>query len=220
MLSLFASSANVRTLLNPPAKAGTLLSLATLLVALGIASSAHADIVSVTFSGSGGTASLGPTGGTLTEPALDYTSMAPIDVTITVDSAGRYDVSETTAFAGITGVENHTGVAWSGFTWALISSPAGALVYLPSSPDFSGIDFSFPQAFPLPATGTATLGTFSGGTLASGSFFEPAFKIDFPGAGTYVLRETPFAAPEPSGLILLGVGAATALVCRRHCRKP
>jgi hypothetical protein len=214
MFIQFAPSAIVGTLLNLARQALSTHTLLTLLVALALATTAQADIVGTpTISGPGGTGVIGPNGGTLTEPALNYTSLAPLDVTITVDSAARYYVSETTSFAGITGVENNTGVSWSGFTWQLISEVPGSLVYDPNSPNFSGIDFFFPAYF-ANATGTPTLATFSGGTLPSGSFFEPAFKIDFPSAGTYVVRETPIAVPEPSGLILLALGAATAMLWR------
>lgn len=129
MLVRCALSGIHRAFSTPRATSVSILSFAAFLVLLGLASSARADIIGVTISGPGGIGALGPTGGTLTEPALNYSSNLPLDVSISIDAAGEYYVSETTSFAGIAGVENNTGVTWSGFEWELISSPPGALVY-------------------------------------------------------------------------------------------
>ena len=152
-------------------------------------------------------------GATLAEPSLTYNSMAPLDMTLTVDSAAVYDVSEVPTFGS---VHNLTGVAWSGFTWELISGPPASFMYDPSSPTFSGIDFT--GTFPS-VTGTATFATFSGGTLADGGFSEPAFKIAVSGPGTFVIRETPLAVPEPSALFLLTIGAIGVMGYRGRTRK-
>ena len=191
------------------------LAAALALVLLSHATTARADITGGTITGPGGVNSpIGIFGGTLAEPSLTYTSVDYLDVSITVDGAGTYLISETPAFGALF---NSTGVAWSGFTWELISGPPAAFVYNPASPTFSGIDFSSTFAN---ATGSPTSALFTGGTLPSSSGFQPAIDITVAGPGTFVIRETPIAVPEPSSLVLLGFGAAAivGLGCRsrRH----
>jgi hypothetical protein len=184
---------------------------ASLLLAAAVAASCLApdargqNITNITYSGAGGIGS-GPFSGNTAEPQLTYSSVAPIDLTITVDTAttgfgSTYYISETPAFGY---VHNTTGVPWTGFTWQFISGPSAAFDYNTGSPDFSGLDFTNPVVFPT-VTGTATLATFSGGTLASGAFFEPAFRFSASAPGTYVLEETPLV-PEPTTFAMFGSG--------------
>ncbi len=153
------------------------------------------------------------TGSTLAEPLLLYTSINYLDLSLTVDSAATYDISEAPAFGR---VSNLTGTAWSGFTWELISGPPSSFIYSPGSPIFSGHDFS--GTF-TDATGTATFATFAGGTLPDNVAFQPNFDILVSAPGTFVIRETPIPVPEPSGLVLLAIGAVAAVGYRRLVRK-
>jgi hypothetical protein len=155
----------------------------------------------VTGPGGFGNAGLFGTTNTLVEPSLTYTSVDYLDLSLTVDAAGAYEVAETPAFGS---VHNTTGVAWIGFTWEVISGPAVEFLYSPNSPNFSGQDFS--NTFPS-VTGTATFASFSGGTLASGGFLEPSFRMTIAEPGTIVIRQTPIPVPEPASLVLISIGA-------------
>jgi hypothetical protein len=161
------------------------------------------NITGIVVTGAGGSGSPGTFGsGNLAEPALIYTDIAPLDLAIAVDAAGTYEISETPSFGS---VHNTTGVAWSGFTWNLISGPSAAFIYSPLTPPFSSSDFSGTFA---PATGTSTFATFSGGTLPNTGFTEPEFEFTASAAGTYTIEETPLAIPEPSSLVLAVFGIA------------
>ena len=175
------------------------LSLATLLLVGGIAMNAHGDVVSAIVSGPGGSGLTPTLGGNLAEPYLIYTSNLPLDVAVTVDAGGTYYISETAVFD----IKNTTGTAWSGFTWQLISNPSGSLVYNPASN--SGVEFI--GNLPV-VTGSATLASFSGGTVPDQGFMAPAFDIVYPSAGTFIIRETPIPVPEPSSIVTALIGIA------------
>ena len=171
------------------------------------------NITSIVITGTGGSGTPGTFGsGNLAEPFLTYTSIAPLDLAIAVDAAGTYHIAEEPSFGD---VKNSTGAAWSGFTWNLISGPSAAFIYNPGIS--SGHDFS--NSFP-DATGTSTFATFSGGTVANNGNFEPDFQFTASAAGTYTIRETPLALPEPSSLVLAACGLAglAALGWRRRKR--
>ncbi len=191
------------------ALANSLLSVATFLLAVSTPISARGDFVSASYSGPGGSGATQVGAGTLIEPTLTYTSIGLIDISITVDSADTYYISETSGNS----VHNTTGVAWSGFTWELISNPSGSLVYDPTSPAFSGVDF---QNHFQDATGTATFATFTGGTVLDGQFVQPAFRFGIPSAGTYTIRETPIAVPEPSAIVLAALACVGLVVWGRR----
>jgi len=170
------------------------------------------NITGTTVTGPGGTGTGGSFGsGTLAEPNLTFNSIAPLDLAITVDAGDTYNISEAPSFGG---VHNVTGVAWSGFTWNLISGPAASLIYDAGSN--SGVDFT--GTFPS-VTGTTTFATFSGGTLASGGFIEPAFMFIASQAGTYTIEQTPIRTPEPSSAVLAALGCFGLAALGWHRRK-
>ena len=170
------------------------------------------NITNSIVTGPGGTGTGGSFGsGTLAEPSLTYTSIAPLELAVTVDSAATYYISETPPFGG---VQNGSGLAWSGFTWNLISGPSASFIYDTGSN--SGVDFT--GTFPSVA-GTATFATFSGGTLASGGFIEPAFKFIASQAGTYTIEQTPIRTPEPSSAVLAALGCFGLAALGWHRRK-
>ena len=164
------------------------------LVASFVPASATAQITGITFSGPGGTGFDGGTAGNLTEPVLIYSAVNFIDVSITVGSAGVYNVNEAPSLGRI---ENLTGQGWSAFE----------LVNL--TPGLGSFDNSW-SYYTSPFTSlvnTATLVEASGGAgVPSGSGMSMFGNYVTSGPGTFVLRETPISVPEPSSVILAAVG--------------
>ena len=166
-------------------------------------------ITSVSFSGPGGTGGEGlPAGwaGGLSEPVLDFTSLNFIDVAITVDSAGTYNLNEAPGFGA---VRNHTGQTWLDFDLSVRPGSTGTFV---SDWSDSGTPFSTVAQGPLDVY-------FSNGSVPDGSSsFAPFGHFTTPGAGTFTVRETPSATPEPTSLALIGLGACGAGLIRRRVR--
>ena len=197
----------------------TTLTLATAVVfGLAILPSAIAGgasgITSVTGSGPGGTYTNGVTGSTFTEPQLRYSSVDYIDLSITVDTSGTYNINEAIS-SGF--VQNNTGQVWTGFDLSVLAGSLGTFIN-PPSPNNWG-DFS--ETLPITNYAPSNLDVFmSGGTVAgSGSEVEPTGDFTMPSAGTFTVRETPIAAPEPSSLALAGLGAFGTGLIRRRVRQ-
>jgi hypothetical protein len=177
-----------------------------IIAALGLcafAGAASATITGVSFSGPGGTGSDGLTGGNLTEPRLDYTSINFIDVTINFDSAGTYTVNEAPGFGDIA---NHTGQTWTSFDLQIRPGSVGTF-----NADWSGNAFST-----ITQSGTDIF--FSNGTVANNGHFDPFGTFTAQGAGTIVIRETPGIVPEPGAAVLPGLGGLFAIGALRRKR--
>ncbi len=164
--------------------------LAVLVVGL-VPASATAQITGITFSGPGGTVADGGTSGNLTEPILTYTAVDYIDVSITVNSAGSYNINEAPLF-GI--IHNSTGQAWSGFQLVNLTPSLGSF-------DNSWSYYTSPFTSLL---NTTTLVVASGGAgVPDGTGMSMFGNYVTTGPGTLVLRETPIAVPEPATITLL-----------------
>jgi len=165
-----------------------------------------------TGSGPGGTATfLGLRGTNGAVFSKDFTSINPIDITVTVDSGGLYSIDELLSPEAL--IRNHTRLPWKDFEFILMSAPTG------SSFD-SAVESPIPseRRFAEPVV-TANLVTFAGGTVAINDSFRPLVTLNITGSGpaSFTVRQLP-TVPEPSSFVLLGMGvlsiAGIAWCCR------
>ncbi len=171
-------------------------------------------ITNVAGSGPGGTYSDGTTGTTYTEPQLRYSSVDYIDLSITVDGPGIYNINEAIAFGF---VQNNTGQVWTGFDLSVLAGSVGTFINPPSPNNWGDFSGTLPNTTYAPSD----LDVFmSGGTVGgSGSEIEPTGDFTMPSAGTFTVRETPIVAPEPTSLALAGLGTLGAGLIRRRVRQ-
>ncbi|MBA4063939.1 MAG: hypothetical protein C0501_09550 [Isosphaera sp.] len=175
---------------------------------------ASAGIISVAVDGPGGAgASIFTPGDTVVDVAKIFSSVAPIDLTITVSAGGVYSIFESRS--QIPGVLNNTGETWTHFEYTLLSAPTGSsFLSARENPLFPPPRFQPPMVTP----GSIL---FDGGTVPSGnpimnpSGFRPELTLQVSGPGTFVIRQTPSVVPEPNSLVLLAAGAAGFLIYQR-----
>ncbi len=139
------------------------------------------------------------------------------DFTDTIDIQFQVNSSDgVTEYKVFESVDNNTGSAWSAYT-VVLGFGTGAN-FLPSTPS-DLLDFDAPEfntlptsaAFPTVTTGSDIL-IFSGGIHGSGAQIYQ-YRIDVPdGITSFTLRQIPTAVPEPSTLVLAGMGAISAVV--------
>ena len=189
-----------------------LMALGTLALALASASTrpARGDITAVSSSGPGGTVS--NLGITTTFSANDsvqfdanFTSLAPIDLTLTVNGPGMYFVGAPFGF-----ITNSTSEAFPSFYAYMVGPPAGTLFDEASWQDavFSnGVSFlpPFPNTTEILFSGPPGLGV--GDTTSIGV----GFQITATGTNTLDIVLSPVPVPEPSSLVLGLIGAVTGL---------
>jgi hypothetical protein len=161
-------------------------------------------ITGVSFSGPGGVGIDGATFANVTEPSLQFTSVDYIDVYVTVDSAGVYNINQAPGFGGLS---NFTGQTLTSLTIENLTPEVGSFLIdwtLYSSP-FTSLSNSSNVVVASGGAGVPNntgMGIF-GNYLANGP-------------GTFVLRET-VAVPEASTLALLGaLGCGVPLLRRRR----
>ena len=172
-------------------------------------------ITSVTGSGPGGTYTNGVTGSTFTEPQLRYSSVDYIDLSITVDTSGTYNINEAIS-SGF--VLNNTGQVWTGFDLSVLAGSVGTFINPPSPNNWGDFSGTLPNTNYAPSNFSTFLCP-AGPSAAGGSEIEPTGNFTMPSAGTFTVRETPIAAPEPSSLALAGLGAFGAGFIRRRVRQ-
>ena len=154
-------------------------------------------------------------GASFIEPWLEYFDNSPIDLQITVDAPGRYQISEAPQF-GL--VQNLGSTNWVGFEADLVSSPAGSSFAFLTGPDQFNLSqfLDYSNTFPIATLSNGNLtASFSGGSVAAGSSFQPLLTFQASAAGTYDIRQFPIAVPEPATFWLFSAGALI-LLRRRH----
>jgi len=152
----------------------------------------------------------------------DYEAIGAVDITFDVINSGG--VSE---YAVGEGVNNSTGIAWSGYHLELgfgfgsgfVKSTAG------DGLDFDAPDFNSTISFdPFPGFFFPTVSAFEddiiagGGIMPNGAFAGYfRFSIDVPDDITqFTLRQSPIGVPEPSTFVLGGVALAGLVVVARR----
>ncbi len=181
----------------------------TVLTTFGLtAGTASADLTGGSVSGPGGTGNLPINSGTLTEPNLFFSSIDYIDVTLTVDSAGTYNFNQAPSFGN---TFNNTGVTWTGFDLILLGGGVGTFINNPPA-------VSSWQDYPGGALASFSSNhiVFSGENIPTSSSFAFTGYLTTSGPGSLTVRETPIAAPEPSSLLLTGLGTLGAGFVRRR----
>ncbi len=145
-----------------------------------------------------------------------YNAIGPVDLEFTVVPSGG-----TTEYYIEEGVDNGTGIDWSGYRVELGFGVGADFV---PSPSGDGLDFDFPDQ-----NSGADFSTFftdplienedeliaSGGVFPAGAFTTPPFffSVDVPdGITSFTIRQQPIPVPEPvsaSLVSVLGLGALT-----------
>lgn len=150
----------------------------------------------------------------------DYTAVGPVDIILTVINSGG-----TTEYTVVEGVQNNTGVDWTGYRIELgFGSGAG---FIPSTPG-DGLDFDTPAPSSAvdfnPGPGWPTVTALSEDELvASGATISDLtyvgniiFHVDVPdGISTFTIRQQPIAVPEPTSGVLLALAGFAAIRRRR-----
>lgn len=168
------------------------------------AGDAHASFINAVFvSGAGGSATNNIDNSNPSAPTdyfvATFTSIAPIDFTVTINTPGNFYLSFTSPPGS---VANNTGVTIDALEFQLLSPPAGA--FLLGAQQQSGTPLPI---LTLPGSYAAEI---SGPTnLAAGA--STAFGIGFnipngTGPQTVTVALTPFAVPEPMSIVMTGLG--------------
>jgi hypothetical protein len=126
--------------------------------------------------------------------------LGPIELTITVDSAGVYRVDE--GADGFGRIKNSSGLTWTDFHWELVA-PDGFRISGTSGWGWTR------------SSRTDTTHDLWGAVKPSGSWFGESLEIYAPSAGTFTLVEYA-TVPEPSTLTLAALGAGLLLMLRRR----
>lgn len=165
---------------------------------------------------------VGSSSNTLWVTQKDYVAIGPVDLVFDV-----IDTGGTTEYLVIEGVQNNTGLDWSGYHLELGFGIGAGFVKSTSGDglDFDSPDFDSPVDFnPGPGFPTATVtedDILAGGAVMPdftfAGYFE--FNIDVPdGISEFTLRQSPVPIPEPSAAALCSLGLA-GLLRARHRRR-
>ena len=167
---------------------------------------------------------VGTSSNTLWVTQKDYTAIGPVDLVFDVIDSGG-----TTEYLVVEGVQNSTGLDWSGYHLELgFGIGAG---FVKSAAD-DGLDFDSPDYDSLvdfnPGPGFPTSTVLEDDLLAGGAvmpnfsfagYFQ--FHIDVPdGITEFTLRQSPVPVPEPTAITLAMLGLLSLSVYRRQGMKP
>jgi hypothetical protein len=166
---------------------------------------------------------VGPSPNTIFVLQKDYIAIGPVDLEFTVIDSGG-----TTEYAVVEGVQNNTGLDWSGYHVELGFGVGAGFVKSTSgdgldfdAPFFnSTIDFNpAPGFFPTVTPGEDDL-IAGGGIMPDFAFAGNfVFHIDVPdGITSFTLRQSPLPVPEP-GTFLLTLLGLLGLSWRRRGRR-
>lgn len=149
-----------------------------------------------------------------------YFSNGPVDIVVNVVDSGGV-----TEYTIMEGVDNGTGIPWSGYRIIL---GFGTGTGFTMSPDDDGLDFDAPDFDSAPDfSGSGYFADYSwdedelvafDGIFPVGGFPTPLYKfnIDVPdGISSFTIRQQPIAVPEPGSLVLVTL-ALPALLFRRR----
>jgi hypothetical protein len=158
------------------------------------------EVTSVTVSGPGGFGSGSPLVN-YANTDLTYTNTDYLDIAISVDEAGNYNLyeAEPTNF-----LLNSSGASWAGIKFINMTPELGKFFpfWYDSGNVFSGKTIS------------DDLVTFFAGSLPNGSDASApigAYTYTGDGPGTFIIRQVPIAVPEPSTLALAVAGGVLLL---------
>ncbi len=154
----------------------------------------------------------------------DYVGIGPVDLVFDV-----IDTGGVTEYLVREGVQNNTGVDWSGYRIELgFGSGAGFVKSVAGDGlDFDAPDFNSDFFFnPLPGffpTVTVTEDDIiaSGGVMPDFTFAgDFLFTVDVPdGITSFTIRQSPIAVPEPSTLALASLGLLSLVMYGRRRRR-
>lgn len=195
------------------------LRLAAVLFALGMPSFVSAaSIVSVTFSGPGGSG----TASTIPQffPTTSYQSVVfhsidYIDITFTVDAAATYHIHQYpfTVLSKTYGdyIQNQTGLDWQGFQIFNLSPQTSSITRVGTLLSLPNVTFD---------SSSATL--MGSPVVSNNGEFGLYYDVTTNAPGTFTFREIPIAVPESSTLALVGesllLGGGTWFFRRRLAR--
>ena len=154
----------------------------------------------------------------------DYVGIGPVDLVFDV-----LDTGGVTEYLVTEGVQNSTGLDWSGYHIELGFGNGAGFVKSTSgdgldfdAPDYNS-DFDFnpgPGLFPTLSV-TEDDVYASGGVMPDFTFAGYfVFTIDVPdGITSFTIRQSPIAVPEPSALYLAAMGMIGLIAYRRQLRR-
>jgi hypothetical protein len=175
--------------------------LAMIMLLLAAAANLHADIIDVgiTPTGTGGLLGVGvdPDWIVIYKDFNPTVGLGPVDLRITVDAPGDYIVYEKPYQTYNGFIHNISGFCWTDFHFQLIGN--GWFNYGSAAND------KFASSFV-----TNTTIDLWDGSVPQGTDFHPGFAFHANAEGDYIIKEWA-TVPEPSALVLLGIGAISLL---------
>ena len=154
---------------------------------------------------------IGPSSNEIFVLQKDYFAIGPVDLVFDVVNSGGV-----TEYAVIEGVQNNTGLDWSGYHVELGFGNGAGFVKSGSddgldfdAPDFDSTFFFDPSPGFFPGVAVTVDDVIaSGGVMPDFSYAGNfVFHVDVPDdIASFTIRQSPIEVPEPATLVLLGLG--------------